>query len=140
MPGAAATTAAAPRAPHRSSGPGRAEPTLGSVQAEMPRLLLAQPRLGGKSWTSSRRRRGGSSCYEAEPLSAAGRRELEDNRPEPRADKVGATKRDRQRGIRGTGAQSDQGGTPRTGVILLRQEEELKVFIGWRPWEAQSNK
>lgn len=94
MPGAAATTAAAPRAedgsrPRARPRGARAAGSRGRP-SEAPRLLLARRR-SGEVLGRRARERGAGAAAAAAP-SAAGWWELEGNRPAQRADKAGATK------------------------------------------------
>ena len=100
MPGAAAKTAAAPRAPHRPAGPAEAgEPSrlLGLSEQRLRGSFSTSRGPGeGRRQTSPRRRERSCGCCEVAAPSAAGRLELEGNRRAQRADKAGATKRTRE--------------------------------------------
>lgn len=102
MPGAAAAaTAEAPHAREERSlaevEAGEPNRLSGAVRADALPVLVARPRPRSGLGQASRDGRATAARAAAAP-SAAGWRELEGNRRAPRADKAGATKRDREGG------------------------------------------
>lgn len=135
MPGAAATTAEAPRAPEERN-PAETDAEAGGLsraaRASAPGLLLAQPRGGSPGCSPSNagevlaggpeeRRWSGDSCG-GSGIVCTGWLELEDNLPAQRADKAGATTRNWEGG-RATDPGATRLGSPAPGEYYSERRE-----------------